>query len=454
MEAAVKNEQLMQMFVSPLRAWGLLVVAAIIAGCGAAPAAAPAPTAAPATAAPPPTVAAAAPTTAPSPSPTPAELTYAFPDDAASVAAATTLIKAYTSAHPEIEITAKPLPAGDYAQQLLVTLETGAPDIFASADTQAPALINRDAVLDLQELLVGQGALAPSDFQPAALAAWQRGDSIYGLPADVVPQVLFYNQDLFAAGNVATPAPGWTWDDWLASAKQLTVRSGGSVSRYGTALTQWSAMVWGNGGELISADGTQTLLDSPAAAEGVQFAADMINVHQVAPLPRDAGGPNPVELFQSQGVAMMPGPSSLAASLLAAKLPFKWAIAPLPVGKVAVSPLSVSGLAISSRSESQQAALDFAAFIVGPEGSALKAGLLPFAAPALRAAAPRAADVTGEEAILKALDHGRTLPQVEAWPEIKALVDKALLPVWQGKQPAAAVYRQVASDINALLKVG
>ena len=153
-----------------------------------------------------------------------------------------------------------------------------------------------------------------------------------------------------------------------------------------------------------------------------------------------------------QKVAMLPGASSLSSRLLAAKLPFAWAIAPLPVGKVAVSPISVSGLAISARSPNPQAALDFAAWIVGPAGSALKLNSTPFIAPALRSAPAQERQVSGEEAILQALQHGRTQPQIEAWPQVKALVDRALKPVWQGQQSVQAAYRQVAPDVNALLK--
>ena len=454
------------MLVAFRRVWSLLLAAIVAAGCGTAPA----PTAAPTSAAAAPTsvptaTAVPAPTSgiptqggAPASKPQPVTLAFAFPDDAASSAAAMAQIAAYTSDHPQVQVTAKPLPAADYARKLLdsVTTNTNDIDLFVSTDSLVPALINRRAALDLQALLAGQSAFKPGDFEPATLAAWQRGSALYGLPADAVPQVLFYNQDLFTAAGVAAPAPGWTWDDWLAKAKQLTVRSNDSdtISQYGTALSTWAGMVWGNGGELLSADGTQTLLDSPAAAAGVQFAADMVNVHRVAPAPKDAGGPDPVELFQGQKVAMLPGVSSLASRLLAAQLPFKWAIAPLPAGKVAVSPISVSGLAISARSPNAQAALDFAAWIVGPAGSALKLNSTPFIAPALRSAAAQERQITGEEAILQALQNGRTLPQVEVWPEVKALVDRALRPVWQGQQSVQAAYRQITPDINALLRAG
>jgi multiple sugar transport system substrate-binding protein len=453
----------LNMLVSFSRVGVLLLAVITLAGCGTAPAPVAAPTTAPAAAAPsaagiPTEGGAPAPTSVPATQPQPVTLTFAFPDDATSSAAALAQIAAYTSEHPDVQVTAKPFPAADYARRLLESVDSNATDIdlFVSSDSLLPALINRNAALDLQALLAKQSAFKPGDFAPSALAAWQRGAALYGLPTDAVPQVLFYNQDLFTAAGVAAPAPGWTWDDWLAKAKQLTVRSNDSdtISQYGTAVGPWSAMVWGNGGELLSADGTQTMLDSPEAAAGVQFAADMVNVHRVAPAPKDAGGPDPVELFQGQKVAMMPGVSSLASRLLEAKLPFKWAIAPLPIGKVAASPLSVSGLAISAHSPNAPAALDFAAWIVGPAGSALKLNNTPFIAPALRTAPAQEQQITGEEAILQALQNGRTQPQIEAWPQIKARVDQALKPVWLGQQSVQAAYRQVAPDLNALLKAG
>ena len=440
---------------SILRLCSLIVALFMMASCGAssAPATPAGPTAAgPAKAPSSPSVGPAPATAAASSQP--AALTFAFPDDEANARAAAVLIRGYTAAHPSVRITLMALPAKDYPKQLLDRLGTSAPDVFVGADAQAPALIKRNAVLDLHSLLAGGSGLKPGDFHPTALAAWRRGDALYGLPTDATPQVSFYHQDLFEAAGVAVPAPGWTWDDWASAAKKLTVRSGGTISRYGTTLTQWAAMVWSNGGELLSADGKQTLLDQPAAAEGVQFAADMINVHKVAPPPKDAGGPDPMVLFQSQQTAMMPGASSLAGALLAAKLPFKWAIAPLPAAKTPVSPVSISGLFVSSQSQNQAAALDFAAWIAGPQGTALKAPIMPFAAPALQSAAPRSGQVSGEEAILQALQHGRTLPQVEVWPEVKALVDAALKPVWQGQVSAAAAYRSVAPKVNELLRVG
>jgi ABC-type glycerol-3-phosphate transport system substrate-binding protein len=155
-----------------------------------------------------------------------------------------------------------------------------------------------------------------------------------------------------------------------------------------------------------------------------------------------------------QKVAMLPASSSLAGRLTQANLPFKWAIAPFPTGAVAATPVSVAGLALSAKGQNQRAALEFAAWAVGPDGQAAAASSRPFAAPALRAAPARPAGVPGAEAIFQSATFGRTLPQVEQWPAIANTINQALVPVWQGQATAAAAYRQVAPKINDMLTTG
>jgi multiple sugar transport system substrate-binding protein len=428
----VKNQLFNHSLAIGLRVCALALAMVLGAGCGAPGASTPS-------------------ANTPAASSQPIKLIYAFPNDATSSAAAAALIKAYTATHPEVAIEQLPLPAQDYPQELLKRVDSDPPDMFVNVDGQAPTLIKRGAVLDIQPLLADALKLKSDDFQPGTLAPWQRGTALYGLPAAITPAVMFYNRDLFTAGGVAEPALGWTWDDWLADAQKLTASSGGQISRYGTATGAWSAMVWGNGGELVSPDGKRILLDSPEAAAGVQFAADMINVHHVAPLPQVASGPDPVKLFQEQKVAMLPALSSVAGELLEAKLPFKWGIAPLPMGKVPASPLNVAGLAISAKSENARAALDFAGWAIGPSGQAAVAGFQPFAAPALRSIPARPIDIFGGLAISQSLPSGRTQPSLEQWPQVVKVVNDALVPVWQGKSTAAAAYAAMAPEANRLL---
>jgi multiple sugar transport system substrate-binding protein len=380
-------------------------------------------------------------------------LTYAFPDDAASTAVATQLVQAYSFANPDVDIALQPLPAKEYAQQLLNTTGGTPPDIFVSADTHVPALLEQNRLLDLQTFLTQDRSPAMDDFQRTTLAPWQRNDALYGLPTDAVPMVLFYNRDLFDAYSLAYPTADWTWNDWLTNAQTLTAVSSDRV-RFGTAIPGWAVMIWGNGGELLTADNTQSLLEQPAAAEGVQFAADMVSVHKVAPPPKSSGGPDATQLFKDQQAALLPAPSSFIGELRQADVVFDWGIAPMPTGKMPASVMNVTGLSISAQSQRPQAAFDFVAWAAGSAGQAIRAEVVPFAASALRNATPRPSDVDGVEAIIEALEYGRTLPQTPHWPKISEYVSQELKPVWQGQETAVAAYSRMTPRINSMLAAG
>lgn len=436
------------------RLWALLLVIGILAGCAQAPAppqaqpSAQLPASRPAA-----TRVSPQPTQAPTAAPTaPGEaaiLTFAFPDDPQTMALAQSLIDDYTALGTAATIAPQPIPSQDYRQALLGTGRSF--DLMLTTDTEAPALIANSVLLDIQPLLVEMAEPTPEHFHAVTLAPWEHGWSRYGLPISASPQVLFYNKSLFDASGESYPAANWTWEDWFASARRITETQSESQV-YGLAIGGWTTAVWGNGGQLLNADNSQTLLDRPEAAEGVQLFADLVTAG-VAPLPPAAGGLNPVELFKTQQVAMLPAVSSLAAGL-AADLPFAWGIAPLPAGPTRAVPLSVAGLTIGADSGQQQAAFDFISWAVGRDGQRLRAQAQPHAASALQSPTPQPAGAPGGQLIAEAVQYGRTLPTTVLWPEVTNLVNAALVPVWKGETTAAAAYREVAPEINALLASG
>jgi multiple sugar transport system substrate-binding protein len=89
--------------------------------------------------------------------------------------------------------------------------------------------------------------------------------------------VVWYNRALFEAAGVDEPQSGWTWDDFKAKAEALTDKDGGV---WGTAAVLDFRQFWVNtihqaGGSVISADQKTAQWDTPAAAAGVQYWADI-----------------------------------------------------------------------------------------------------------------------------------------------------------------------------------
>jgi multiple sugar transport system substrate-binding protein len=394
-----------------------------------------------------------APAATPTTLPAPVTLTYAFPDDSASRAAAEAVVAGFAAENPTVQIELRPLPAASYAQALAEQQGTHSlPDLFAHSAQQIPALRKSGALLDLVPL-----GVAPRNLSSAAVEPWQKGDALYGLPQQAVPTMLFYNRTLFAEAGVAPPPEaGWDWPTWRDSARQL---SNSTRGQFGTALGGWLGLVWGNGGELFDAERTKTLLDQPAAIDGVQFGADMVHLDKSAPMPPTAGGPDPITLFREGKLAMLPAPSSLIAELQNRPTDFEWDLAPMPTGARRVTVLAVSGIGVSAATAHPDLAARFVAWAGSEAGLAAYLKALPFAvAPLAEGGAARLTASTpgfpGSQLIAEALDYGRVPPFVVQTPQINELVNQALVPVFQGIQPASVAYRQLAPTINTILAAG
>lgn len=169
------------------------------------------------------------------------------------------------------------------------------PDIAASADCfhwypflQDPD--NLDAILSLEPFLDADPSFSTDDFYPALLEQFTEQGQLWGLPADVGPYVIEYNQDLFDAAGVAYPTLDWTMDDFLAAAVALT-KGDGETKQYGFVgdyyeSTDLLLMIERLGARLIddSIDPPNVAFDDPATVRAVQWYADLYTQHGVKPV--------------------------------------------------------------------------------------------------------------------------------------------------------------------------
>jgi multiple sugar transport system substrate-binding protein len=102
---------------------------------------------------------------------------------------------------------------------------------------------------------------------------------------------MYYNADMFTEAGLKTPAElakdgKWDWAAFENAAKKLTDEKAGI---YGYSDGGWWGLTgfWINsgGGSWFNKDKTACALNTPEAAKGIQFLADMFNKSKVAPLP-------------------------------------------------------------------------------------------------------------------------------------------------------------------------
>jgi multiple sugar transport system substrate-binding protein len=247
------------------------------------------------------------------------------------------LLKVFEQRNPGITVKIVSVSGGtDYGRAKVETMIAAntPPDVLQLNTGQFEAFAARGALLDLGPYYK-RDRIDTSIYVPGSMAGCTFNGRIYGTPRFISDVLMYYNKDVFAKAGVAFPKKGWTWYDFRTTARKLTDPKN---HRWGFGMTNlvwnWQPFVAGNGGPIISADRTKCLMDDPRTIEALQFFYGLQSTDKVAPSPGDlppaqqawAGPP-----FVAGTVAMaILGPWERPA-LVAAKVPFKWDMAPIPV---------------------------------------------------------------------------------------------------------------------------
>lgn len=290
----------------------------------------------------------------------------------------TNAIKSFEAANPDIKVQLECIPQ-DYGTKLLAQLAAGsAPDIFTVGDGDVAKYVQQGAVAPLDDYISGADSLDMGAFLPGVAEFGQVGGKTYFLTKDYSPLVLYYNKALFDEAGVAYPTADWTWDDLLAAAQKLTKPDG---SQWGIAIpNSWYDPTWlrgvlpliyQNGGTVISDDGKTTdgHLNSPATVEALQWYADLVLKHKVAPSKTDTDALAGVDLFQTGKVAMQwTGRWPLKDYLANADL--KFGTVGLPAGpKGKANALCWAGFTLNAAGEHKDAAWKFLKYIAAGDGA-------------------------------------------------------------------------------------
>ncbi len=382
------------------------------------------------------------------------------------------IVDSFRVRHPEIPVCYESLEgSGIYREKVLTSIAAGTPPgVFLLDGIDIPAFVEAGVVLDLAPYVERVG-IDPGAFEARVLAPFREG-GLWAFPKGYTPMVIYYNKDLFDAAGEPYPEPGWTWSDFLETAKRLTrdLDGDGVVDQWGFGwpreffyLQTW---IWAGGGELLSPDGTRAsgYLDSPETVAAVQFYLDLATKHGVTPtiemFRRGLGGVD--RFFNSGRVAMLQSGHWSAREYHrheeAGRL--RWGVAPFPFkdGAAPATVLYASGWAVPGSAPHRRWAVRLAAFLAS--GTAQRSrNRMGLELPTLTAVAEElaAADTTGRERVfLDAVQAGRHPwgSRVEKWREVQdVLFDLLDRPLVRG-EPVEAVAAELAARIDALLATG
>jgi len=272
-------------------------------------------------------------------------------------------------------------------------------DVAVAPGNMLPGLIESEGVLVLDPLTSDDRDFSLDDYYPSAVSALSLQGQSYALPYAATTAVMFYNRDLFDKRGLAYPAHDWTWNEFLETAKQLTDEDAGE---YGYAyqtpnssngIAEPMLLVYQHGGRLFDdlQSPTRTTLNEPLTVEAMQWYADLIHRHRVAPRPGDRATPYPLSGIEGGKYAMWLG-----------FLEEEWddlnvGMVALPHDQNRVTMGTVIGLCISSKAEDPQAAWKWISYISRQQP--------PFLMPTHRATAE--SDTGGRTLPAEAVEAGR-----------------------------------------------
>lgn len=219
------------------------------------------------------------------------------------------------------------------------------------------------ALLELGPLIQQDRSFDLGDFYPAMLDRLQLADALWGLPANGYVGILYYDRAAFDAAKLSYPQPGWTWDDFLERAEQLTVRDGEEVSRYGfidlVGTPLLTSLVLQQAGTLWQ-DQIPPLprLQDPKVAAAMAWYIDLVERHRVMPNPAE----NDRERLRAMQAAMW---TATSGDYEAYQLDpdVQVGMAPLPAWGEAMHPLWLSGYFISAGTRHPQASWRWIQFL-------------------------------------------------------------------------------------------
>ena len=314
------------------------------------------------------------------------KLTFTYWGSDMEKAAIEEMVSAFEARNPDVDVQAIQILYEEYLAQVTAMVKQGrSPDVGYFPSLQAPLWAQEGKLLDLTDLVQNDPLFA------AALpeTRYYYGDGkIAGLNSAVEATLLFYNKDLFDKAGLphppSDPAQAWTWEQFVAAAKKLTVDADGkrpgeagfdpaAITTYGAAFDKtyegwtWYPFIFSNGGEVVDDEGKALLLDSPAAAEALQKLADLMWVEHAAPTPeQDANLPGYVTMLQTGNLAMhISGHWNLLDYASVKDLNF--GVAVLPKFKKPVTVVLGSPTVIFADTKNRDAAIRFYKFHNNPE---------------------------------------------------------------------------------------
>jgi multiple sugar transport system substrate-binding protein len=248
------------------------------------------------------------------------------------------LVKEFERRHPDIHVRLTLVPGSAYYQKLQVMLASGtAPDVFRCDHYQFPAYAHRGYFMPLKDFIAADKDFRFEDYFHFAIREGMYRGEFYGPNVLFGARVIYYNKTAFEKEGLTDPyvlykRGEWTTDRFLDAAKRLTkFDDRGMPVQFGvlfSSLEAWT-FLWAFGGDILTADGSRCVMDTPEAIRGLQYLQDLLFKWHVTPTAAESA--LSAYTFESGRIAMLFNWAGQAPIYRQIR-DFQWDIVPVPAG--------------------------------------------------------------------------------------------------------------------------
>lgn len=369
------------------------------------------------------------------------------------------LVNSFNESQSDIAVEVIHIPSqGDYLTRLTTDFAAGTPpDISLLNYRRIGTFASQGALEPIGPYLDDSDVLDPEDFYPITLEAFTWQGTVTCLAQNVSSLAVYYNADLFDAAGLPYPDDKWTWDDFVATAKALTLDTNGdgTVDQYGLGVEpvfyRLVPFVWQNRGVIVddNQNPSRLTITRPPSLEAFQWFVDLRLVHGVVPTREEEASQDSESRFIAGTTAMYLNSRRPTPSFREIEA-FTWDVAPLPNGVTSAGILHSDGYCLSSASEHKDEAWTFIEYANSVEGQTIIAGT-GRTVPSLIEVAESAAFLETDEPPSRSqvwLDQAAVLqyvPLVGTWQEIEGTADEEIERAFYGDitvQEAATLMTQ------------
>jgi len=283
----------------------------------------------------------------------------------------------FEQAHPGVRVRVVADIAHEHYMSVLGTRFIGRnpPDVMLMDDVDIGDLAREGLVMPLDRFIARDPTYRSADFPPSMVADSVIGGVRYSIPWYGSFVQLTCRTDLLAGAGVEPPR---TWQELVAVCRALQQR--GLAHPLGMELPAafWMInFIWQNGGEVLSPDGRQVLIDRPSVVGAVQFVHDLVWRYGFID-PALASGAKMTDLWSAGKIALMVD-GAWSIGRYDRDYPQwrgRWAVAPLPAGRRDVSFFGGAHLVMSRQCCRPALAWQLMAFAVNPDNQETYADML------------------------------------------------------------------------------